>query len=154
MWKMTENKVRQYFVVYCYSKDCYNGASAEHDNMKFIHCAKASDNWNCGVHLYEPIKATKRQNTRQVCMQLKDSRHNKATEHLRWLPCLKALQKYWTKTFVTAHVLKTEQNRNLLTCFWRFVLHVSATAKLREGFVEKSLRVEVLRLMPQRLSVL
>lgn len=67
--------MRQYFMVYCYSKDCYNGASAEHDNMKFIHCAKASDMTLLKLVVCICVnqqRQQKKQNTRQVCMQLKD----------------------------------------------------------------------------------
>lgn len=103
-------KKTEYFLVYCYSKGRYNGASAEHDNMKFIRCAKTSDTTETGgVHLCEPIKATKKtehKTSRHAVEGL--ASHSKATEHLRWLPCSKAPQKILNKD---VHLGACSQNR-------------------------------------------
>lgn len=132
-------------IVLIKSKTVMIGASAEHDERKFIHCAKILNSWNgltwcASVWTNKGNKKKKENKTSQHAVEGLAS-HSKATEHLGLASLLESsTKKYcWTKTFITASVLKTEQDRNLLVSCWRFgslFCIYQPQLNSREGFVE------------------
>lgn len=146
--------MRQYFMVYCYSYSIVvtmvQVLSMITWNLFTVQKHRTWHYWNCGVHLCEPIKATKKKKTEhKTSLHAVEgpASHSKATEHLCWLPCSKAPQKK-TEQRRSSRRMFSKQNKTEIELAFGGLFCMFQPQPNSEGFVEKSLRVEVLQLMP------